>query len=173
MCRLPLGGGEFRELAYGIDRMRSVLLFRLVTSVQWRYHLQSVTTGGGELTAASRHKLGLALSPLCPWCTTVVETLTHRFWECPRWSHLRQQWTYGLDSEGIPDLLKIHGLVPLGYQGENSVILCVQAQLLSISLEAMRLEHPNANCDMPIPHPHMLSESFRMARSSTVQTSED
>eukprot|EP00969_Alexandrium_andersonii_P088465 3901660-Alexandrium_andersonii.AAC.1 len=36
---------------------------------------------------------------LCEWCGLQRETLTHKWWECPKFQHIREQFW----PEGCPD----------------------------------------------------------------------
>ena len=75
---------------------------------------------GAVHTRAHAHKQHQEVSPICPFCChrypdrslAPWETLKHRFWCCPAWSHIREQFQDVMSRQSeIPDSVKQHAIV--------------------------------------------------------------
>ena len=79
--------------------------------------LRSILSGS-IWTQDRLHRAKLALSPVCPYCSTgATEDHEHLWWKCPAWQDVRQMYAEAceLDSEALPACMRCCGLLPVDY----------------------------------------------------------
>ena len=95
----------FGPLSSGLNRKASKLLHEIVSSVQWKHHLQMLLSGA-QITACNRHWLKQQESAICPHCLLENESQAHRMCECEKWGPIREEWASSLP-DGLPEITSL------------------------------------------------------------------
>ena len=144
--------------------------------------LQNIVSGAvsTQEREARRRRDGLT-SPVCPFsqhCSLAgtAETRQHRWWECPRWEHLRPEWFKQLRESlhGQPACFVQCAIATIAYDGPS--IDKVQRVFLDIQMAVIAAEASNTNeqpPDPPAPPASSANPRRRLRGKQTVQFDPD
>lgn len=136
---------EFAGIVNGIhpavlSRLR--VLQRTTGADVERVLLQYVLVGATRPAASLMHWVDGPPTPTCPYCREDIETISHRWYSCPAWAHIRLRYfdvlNAGNRARHLPPATWLVGLVDLSASAEQiSIALRVQRMCTDILREVV------------------------------------
>lgn len=123
-------GGEALGIYNGIDKAATMSLY---SQLPWRKQskLRTILVGATWTQERRAHMPHVYEGPECQQCgDACVETLTHMWWQCPRWADIRaRHFPAPAPYDTFPRALREFGILPNGFAAD---IATVQRMMLDV-----------------------------------------